>query len=127
MSDVAHVRYQSYDWDRPFDPNEYRSPKAITMLYESWLQAETSLSKAGEEIENLKKRIGELDKANALLQANLDSFQNRKLIPFALQLIAAICVGIGVNILTAKDNPIYGWLFVGISVVLELVAFFVVK
>jgi len=97
------------------------------MLYESWLQAETSLSKAGEEIEDLKGRISEIDKANALLRAELDSLHSRKWVPFVLQLIAAISVGIGVNILTAKDNPIYGWLFVGISVILELVAFLTVE
>lgn len=137
MSEVE-LRYYTYEWDKPFDPNEYRSPKAITLLYENFLRAERNLNRANDELAKLreqtqqeiaalKKTIGEREKDVALLQQELEGYRRRKWFPFILQLLAALSVGVGVNIITGQDNHRYGWLFVGLSILLEGVAFFSLK
>lgn len=128
MRKAIQEKYQRYDWAQPFDPEEYRrSPKAITMLYESWLQAEAQLDVANEEIEKLRSQLGNLDKKQALLSAELQALKKRKWIPFILQLVSAISGGIGVNLITSGASKEYGITFVAIFAMLELIAFFVIK
>lgn len=128
MRMIARVKYKSYDWAQPFDPDEYgRNPKAITMLYENWLQSASDLEAAREEVEVLQRRVNELDKSNALLVSELDFYERRKWVPFILQLLAVIFAGIGINLLTGETETSYGWIFLVVSVILEVVAFFMLK
>ncbi len=124
MRDIARRRYQNYNWERPFDPIEYSAnPQAITMLYESYLQVSSDCEEAQEQISVLQKHVGELDKSNALIKSKLESQQKRKWLPFLLQLIAAVLVGIGVNLVTGNPTNWWGWVFVVVSVLLQTIAF----
>lgn len=128
MGDGTQNRYKSYDWSKPFDPAEYRgSSKAITMLYENWLETSSQLAETRTEIEEIRKLYTELDKSHAILSAEREAAKNRRWIPFILQSIAVICGGIGVNLLTGDTNKEYGWIFLAISLILEMLAFIVVK
>lgn len=128
MEDPTQNRYKSYDWSKPFDPAEYRgSSKAITMLYENWLEASSELVKTREEIIEIRKKYVELDKSHAILSSEKEAARKRRWTPFTLQSIAVVCGGIGVNLLTGESNKEYGWVFLLISLVLEILAFIVVK
>ena len=127
MDEIVQARYRSYEWDKPFDPNEYRSPKAITLLYENYLQAASSLVEFQARVEELRKRVSELDKSKALLEQEVKTLQKGKWIPFVLQLMSAISGGVGVNILTGRKVLVYGWLFIAMFIALEIIAFVILK
>ncbi|MBK9940600.1 MAG: hypothetical protein IPP13_03120 [Kouleothrix sp.] len=128
MGDGTQNRYKSYDWSKPFDPAEYRgSSKAITMLYENWLEASSQLVETRREIEEIKKLYTDLDKSHAILSAEKEAAKKRRWTPFILQSVAVVCGGIGVNLLTGDTNKEYGWIFLLISLILEILAFIVVK
>jgi len=97
------------------------------MLHEKYLQAARALVLACEELDSHRKRIAELDRCQAVMALQLDSLNRRRWLPFVLQLVSAICLGIGVNLLTAKSGVGYGWISVILSIVLEVVAYLVVK
>ena len=128
MSDVTRQRYGQYDWDQPFDADEYRkSPKAITMLYESWLEKSLELEESRKETESLRQNFNELDKSKALLTSKLETSQKQRWLPFVLQFVAVIAIGLGVNIVSTHTNEVYGWLFIAFSFLLEIVAFITMK
>jgi hypothetical protein len=125
--EIAQSRLANYGWDKPFDANEYRkNPKAIELLYEEMLEATLELIDVREQNRQLMARVAELDKANALLEKEKFSLRRQSVITFTLQTIAVILSGVGVNLLTSDGNR-YGWLFLVTALVLEGVAFFVVK
>ena len=128
QGDVARRRHSSYNWEQTFDVDEYRkNPKAISMLYEDVLQATSESEALREKIESLQQRISELDKVNVILEKEKLSLQKQGWITFVLQLIAVIFGGFGINLLTSSVPTTYGLLFLIASILLELVAFFVMK
>jgi hypothetical protein len=133
MDDITNVRYKSYDWGRPFDPKEYKNAKAITMLYESWLQSSRELEGAKETInhlnarvDSLEKKFSDLDKEQAILTVKLGDYKRRKWFPFAIQILATLCIGLGINWISNGGTTVfYGWIFVFLTVVFEVIAFFI--
>jgi hypothetical protein len=127
MKDITRLRYKNYDWEQPFDPNEYRDPKAIRLLYENWLLATVELEEAQEQINGLKQQSANLDKSNTVLLTENRAYQKRKWLPFVLQFVAVISSGLGINYVTSPGGSQYGWILISISAILELIAFIAVK
>jgi len=128
MKNSIRPKYLDYDWNQPFDPNEYcTNPKAIQMLYEETLLTSSKLDASENQIESLKSKNSDLKIENALQHQEIDNYQHNKWFPFLLQLIAVIGIGIGVNFVTASNVILLGWILIGISTLLEVVAFVFVK
>jgi hypothetical protein len=123
IKEIVRIRHKNYKWDRPFTPYDYLNPEAITILYENWLQSSTEIVELREQVIKLGDRNSELDKINAVYVAKQDSQRKWKWLPFSLQLVSVITMGIGVNIVTSAENHNYGWVFISISVILEIITF----
>lgn len=123
-SELVRNRYLQYDWNQPFDADEYRkSAKATSMLYENWLKAAFELDESRLLVQNLQQEVYKLEKSVTLLNDKLTSDRTQRWFVFSIQLIAVLCIGIGVNLITESTNAPYGWFFVGISVLLEILAY----
>jgi hypothetical protein len=124
--EIILLRHKNYKWDKPFNPSDYSSPEAITILYENWLQSSSEVIELQEQVSKLQKDNATLDKEKAILTEKQDNQQKQKWMPFSLQLVSIITVGIGVNLVTSTPSVLYGWVFIAISIVLEIIAFIAV-
>lgn len=127
IEEIVRLRHKNYKWDRPFNPNDYLHPEAITILYENWLQSSGESSELQKQVKLLNRQVAELDKLNAVLSTEKDSHERHKWLPFLLQLVSVICMGIGVNVVTSAGNNYYGWIFIAIAIILEFIAFMSLK
>lgn len=127
IKEIVRLRHKNYKWDKPFNPNDYLSPEAITILYENWLQSSAEVVELREQVKQLNSQNSELDKLNAIYISKNDSQQKRKWLPFSLQLVSIITMGIGVNLATSAQNDYYGWVFITISIILEIIAFITIS
>ena len=123
VKEIVLIRHKNYNWDRPFDPEDYSSPEAVRMLYENWLQAIIEITELREQMDLLTEQATELDKLNAILRTEIKAYHKRKWLPFSLQLVSVLAAGIGINIVTSSTSNSYGWFFIFLSVILEVIAF----
>lgn len=122
---IAVGRYPS--WIKKFDVNEYMLNRPmIEKLHEEKQFALATNIDLEQRVNSLTSQVHELDLINERLSGKLDEFRRQSFIVFALSLVAAILVGIGVNIVT--DNPYtwVGWVLIVASVVIELIIFLTV-
>ena len=119
---------RSPDWIKKFDVNEYKNNiPMIEKLYEEKQFALTKCFELENEVQELNKNMQGMELDRQKLSIQLKENKNNSLIIFVLSLIAAILLGIGVNIITDKPYTWAGWLMVIFSVMLEISAFFFIK
>ena len=124
MTEVRRQRHLNYDWDRPFDPDEFSdNPRAVTMLYEDWLETSVALEDAQKKIQRFRKKATEMDKKHALLIQHRNMARRQRWIVFGLQLLAIVFLGVGINLVTSDPSSIFGWIFLAGGVAIEVAAF----
>lgn len=113
------------DWIKTFDADEYlqNRPMIEKLHEEKQLALATNLG-LEQKVRDLSEQVHQLELENQVLSSQLIDSEQRSTVVFALSLVAAILVGIGVNI--ATDNPYTwaGWIMVVAAVVIEILVFY---
>ena len=122
---IQRILGRTPNWIKPFDVNDYLNNRPmIEKLYEERQMALAKVNELEKEISVLLPRIDDLEITLQKLKIQLTEKTSRSLATFVLSLTATISLGIGVNVITSSDTLIWlGWFLVGITVVLEVVAF----
>ena len=112
------------DWIKRFDIKDYyQNRPMIQKLYEERQIALATNLDQDEMIGGLSYEIQELKLQNQKLSMKLGENRRQSTLIFSLSLVAMILVGIGINIITDKPYIWIGWIMVGTSVILEIIAF----
>lgn len=116
-----------HDWIKRFDANEYLGNRPmIEKLYEEKQLVLSANLDLDEEVKNLTIRLQEAQLGNSRLSIQLKQTKKHSFIGFVLSLLAVLLAGIGVNIVTDKPYAWAGWVMVVFSILLEIIAFFIV-
>ncbi len=116
------------NWIKPFDVTEYLDNRPmIEKLYEERQLALAKSVELEKTVSDLSSRIHQLELSEQRLNLKLSEHKRLSFTVFGLSLIATITIGIGVNVLTSSSYEWIGWLLVAISVILEIMAFWLTK
>ncbi len=113
------------DWVKRFDVNDFMQNRAmIEKLYEEKQLALASSLDLEQKVGNLQSDVHRLQLENQRLGIELEEFQKKSSLLFALSLLATILIGIGINLATTSSDSLAGWILIIAACLIEVIAFF---
>lgn len=112
------------EWVIRFDVSEYlQNPPMIKKLYEEKQIAQMSVLELEKKVDRLEVKTHKLELDKQRLEIGTGIARRRSIVIFLLSLLAAILVGIGVNIATSQPFAWTGWIMIIAATVLEIISF----
>lgn len=130
FSDRAQQRIigQTTDWITKFDVNVYLDNRPlIEKLYEERQLALSRAYDAEKELADTRRTHHELELEHERLQVLNRSLKRKSVSIFGVSLVATLLAAIGVNVATDSPESFLGWAIVVASIMLEIVAFLMVR